>query len=156
MHSSSRASGGTAGSAGCGEGPQSPGGTGLCPGCGGTDGNAAALTALCARNKEQQPEAAFAVQKGEGARKGNVTRQRWAACPVGLCPCHRARNGHSSSWLLPGSPCRDKRGGCGDPDVATGGFAVLRCWSAFQQAEWDVQLQNLRHQERKNPGNISR
>lgn len=67
-------SGGTAGAAG--RGHRAPPGPAFVRGAGGTDGNAAALAALCAWNKEQ-PEASFAVQKWEGAREGNVTRQRW-------------------------------------------------------------------------------
>lgn len=70
----------------------------------------AALAALCARNKEQQPEASFALQKREGARKGSVTRQRWAACPVVFGPVTAPETGSASKWHLPGAPWVPARG----------------------------------------------
>lgn len=103
MHSSSRVSGGNRGARrAAGRGHRAPAGRAFVRDAGGTDGNAAALAALCAWNKKQ-PEASFAVQKREGARKGNVTRQRWAACPVVLGPLppgqKRAHQLMAPPWL---------------------------------------------------------
>lgn len=138
----------------------------------GRDGNSAALAALCARNKEQEPSGFLCCPEpgpgkppgmemplGGAARRGRdgqrVTPPGCLLMPGPLPPDQkRAAPANGTS---PAHPASCKHGDGGHPALPplqedSRSCRHHRCCSVSQRAGWDAWLQNLRHQERRNHG----